>query len=1045
MTCLRFICSLIVASAAASLLHAQDVQFNRDIRPILSDNCYACHGPDGNQRQAGLRLDLPDEAEYVLAGGAESELVQRIFSTDPDLVMPPAGHRKKLTPGQKQQLKRWIGQGAGYQPHWAWIPPQLTDTPPTRDTGWPINFIDHYVLRQLERHDLGPSPEADPVTLVRRLYFDLTGLPPTPQQADAFAAEFVAAGNADAWEKQVDALLASPHFGERLAIYWLDLVRYADSVGYHGDQEVSVSPYRDYVIEAFNGNLPFDQFTREQLAGDLLPQPTLAQRIASGYNRLGMMSAEGGVQPEEYLTKYAADRVRTTASVWLGVTLGCAECHDHKFDPFTSRDFYSFAAFFADIKERGLYSGANQSGDWGPQVEVPDAELPALLEPLDREIQQLTASMTAPAGVLQAEQARWESDLRSGVTPWSILRPATVQTAGQTEYRILDDHSILMTGSRNDTDCYLTVAQLTAGIHTGLRLEALPDESLPGNGPGRANNGNFVVTQFVLLPDDRTAEMEMLKRRVGDWPDDLAEDVIAVDQATATAEQEGAANHPYGKWTAASVIDRDLHGPKWGWAILPDTGKAHELVVKFAEPWVLEQPRKVTLVLQQYHGAGGHVLGRFRFSVTGKGEPGVDPFRSLPGEIGELVRTDTAQRTAEQAGQLAAFYHSIAPRFQETRQQIAELQDRRQQLVARHTRTSLVTVSVPPREMRVLPRGNWMDRSGPVVMPRFPASLDVSQPSNRLTRLDLADWIVAPDHPLTARVFVNRLWKLYFGAGLSRSLDDLGSQGQWPTHPELLDRLAIEFVESCWDIKHMVRTIVTSRTYRQASRPTTQLQELDPENRWLARQARFRHDAEILRDNALAVSGLLVREIGGRSVKPYQPAGLYRHLNFPKREYRADTGRQQFRRGLYTHWQRQFLHPAMKAFDAPAREECTCQRPQSNTPIGALVLLNDPSYVEAARKLAERVLHEDAEDTASRVREMFRLALSRGPDAREVAILVDLHDRHRRHYASQTADAEALVGTGISPSPADLPVEDVAAWASVARAIMNLHEFVTRN
>jgi len=1042
-------CQLGLLFGSAGVSKEVPVEFNRDIRPILADNCYACHGPDENQRQADLRLDLQAEV-FADRGGYSvivpgkpglSELLQRITSTDPDEVMPPADHRKKLTESEKQLLKRWVEEGAKWQQHWAWKPAKRTTTAHASDkTG---NYIEQQIGARLAVAGLDSAPPADKIVLLRRLYFDLIGLPPTPEQVDAYLAD----QSPDAYEKQVDQLLASPHYGERMAIFWLDQVRYADTVGYHGDQDVSVSPYRDYVIDSFNSNRSFDQFTREQIAGDLLPSATLEQQIASGYNRLGMMSAEGGVQPEEYLTKYAADRVRTTASVWLGVTLGCAECHDHKFDPFTAKDFYSFAAFFADIKEKGLYSGSNTSGIWGSQIDVPDDELAKLIEPLDKQIAELKESMQSQKDSLSSEHVQWESDIRSKVFAWDRLRPVDVRTYHQTAHQVLDDESVLMTGPVTDEDCYLLTLQLPAGTHRALRLEVLPDKKLPNQGPGRAGNGNFVVTQLRVVQGDHRERMEELKKVVDSWPEELAEVDLELVNATATFEQADNGANPYKKWSAASAIDRDKHGPTFGWAVMPQNGQKNEWVAQFAQPLELSEPETLTIVLHQYHGAGNHVLGRFRISSTANADATADPFKSLPAKVKQLVGTDPADRTDSQNQVVQDYYFSIAPALEPIRQQIAELEKQREQITKAHTRTSLVTVAVPPREMRVLPRGNWMDKTGDVVVPEIPALFgSLKNPDGRrLNRLDLANWIVSADNPLTARVFVNRLWKLYFGTGLSKVLDDLGAQGEAPSHPELLDLLAQDFVDSDWNVKAMVRKLVTSQTYRQSSAERTGLDELDPYNRLLARQSRYRLEAELIRDNALSVSGLLVTEIGGRSAKPYQPAGLYRHLNFPARKYVADAGENQFRRGLYTHWQRQFLHPAMKAFDAPSREECSCERPRSNTPVGALVMLNDPSFVEAARNLAELVMRSDATDAEGRVDMMFRRALSRYPSPAERDVLTSLLQSHLSHYQANPDQAALIVQTGVSPVPDDLSKPELAAWTSVARALMNLHEFVTRN
>ncbi len=778
--CAFLLSALTLLAVVADRAAAQNgpVEYNRDVRPILSNHCFVCHGPDSNLRKAKLRLDDEKDAlTKVLVPGKpqESELFKRVSSHDPQEVMPPPKANKPLDKEQIAVLRRWIEQGAKYEKHWSLIPPRRIVPPAVRDKNWPRNPIDDFVLARLEKEGVRPSPEADRRTLMRRLYFDLIGLPPSPAEVDAFIVD----RRPDAYEKVVDRLLTSQHFGERMAMYWLDLVRYADTAGYHSDNQRDVAMYRDWVIGAFNRGLPFDQFTVEQLAGDLLPGATAAQKIASGYNRLLQTTEEGGAQPKEYTAKYAADRVRNVSTVWMGLTMGCCECHDHKFDPFTTREFYKLAAFFADVQERPV----------GRQEQTPI--------------------------------------------------PTPAQAA---------------------------------------RLKQL---------------------------DAKVAEAQ--KRLAG--------------QKAGSAEQAAA--------------KKDL---------------------------------------------------------------------------------DAAQK------EKAVFLKTVP--------------------------STLVTMSGPPRTVRVLPRGNWLDDSGEVVLPDVPAALTSLPPApakKRHDRLDLARWLVAPENPLTARVFVNRLWMLYFGQGLCKTLDDLGAQGAWPTHPELLDWLAVDFRAHGWDVKRAVKQIVLSSTYRQTSKGSAELLARDPYNQLLARQGRFRLDAELVRDNALAVGGLLVLHTGGPSVKPYQPAGYWAYLNFPTREWVNDAGDNQYRRGLYTFWQRTFLHPSLLAFDAPTREECTVERPRSNTPQQALVLLNDPTYVEASRTFAARVLRRGGTDTAARIGYAFREALQRAPTAEEVKVLSDLVMRHRKHYELNSGAAQALLKVGQSPLPADVPAAELAAWTSVTRAILNLHETITRN
>ncbi|MBX3413622.1 MAG: PSD1 domain-containing protein [Pirellulales bacterium] len=781
---LSIVLMLLAGGRVASGDASQPVQFHRDVRPILSNNCFRCHGPDAESREADLRLDTREGLLGESSAGEPivepsdpdaSELYRRLTTEHADERMPPEGSNLVLNERQIATIRDWIAAGAPWQNHWSYEPLVRPELPPGDES----NPIDRFLAARLATEKLAFAPPADPVTLARRLSFDLTGLPPGADDVATFARQ---ASNKD-YHATVERLLASPHYGERMAVYWLDLVRYADSCGYHSDVEQPISPYRDYVIEAFNRNLPFDQFTREQLAGDLLPEPTLAQRVASGYNRLNKTTEEGGAQPGEYLAKSAADRVRTTSGVWLAATLGCAECHDHKYDPLTTRDFYSFAAFFADVQEEAVYS----RGGRAPEMPVP--------------------------------------------TP---------------------------------------------------------------------------------MQQQQTAELE---QQIASLEEQMA--ALAEEQAAARTEHE---------------------------------------------------------------------------------------------------------------------------------KQLARLQKEKKQLEDSYPRT-MITVSVEPREMRILPRGNWLDNTGDVVEPAIPAFLASQALSDgRLTRLDLANWLLARDNPLTARVFVNRLWKLFFGAGLARQLDDFGAQGESPTHPELLDWLAVEFIESGWDVKHLVRLITSSRAYQQSSIPTAELTARDPQNRLLARQGRWRLEAEFIRDTALVHSGLLVREVGGRSVKPYQPEGYWEFLNFPKRTWKADEGANQYRRGLYTHWQRTFLHPSLLAFDAPSREECTAQRAVSNTPQAALALMNDPTYVEAARGFAASIVVKTADQPdADRVDWAWREATSRTPDERERQLLVELLAEGRTRFAEDETAARGLLGVGQAALEEKAPLAELAAWTMVARAILNLHETISRN
>lgn len=1007
------------------------IEFNRDIRPLLSDNCFFCHGPDKNTREADLRLDTLEGLQGTDGGPGAivpgkpdvSELLRRITASDPDLQMPPAKSGKTLTARDIALLKRWIEQGGEFEGHWAFLPIR-NPVEATRQSS-PSTVVDELIGQTLQEQGLQPAPEADRITLIRRLSFDLIGLPPTEQEVELFLAD----RSPDAYEKLVDRLLASPHFGERLAIWWLDLVRYADTVGYHGDQQVSVSPFRDYVIDSFNANKPFDQFTIEQLAGDLFPEPTREHLIASGYNRLGMMSAEGGVQPKEYLAKYIAERVRNASGTWLGITLGCAECHDHKFDPLTTRDFYSFAAFFADIKERGLYSGANRDGNWGPFIKVPSAQQAAELDALDAQLAAVKTELNTPTPALTAAQAIWEQQQ----VPWTPLSPESFSSREGATLKTRDDGAILASGKNPATDSYsLSFASLPANV-TALRLEVLPDDSLPRKGPGRAGNGNFVLSELSVRIKDAAG----------------TETVVPLQNASATYEQTGAAgNNPYGKWAVAAAIDGDEKGATWGWAIMEQVGKPQVAIFETTSDLVLSEGATLTIEMQQNLDNPGHNIGCFRWSVTTAERP-ILATDAPPPELAAILKLPVSERTETQQSELAAYYRTVAPLLEPLRTRLTQLEQQRNTLDEAITST-LITEAVEPRTVRILPRGNWMDDSGEVLSPAFPeilapAAQESTSAASRLTRLDLAQWIVSPENPLTPRVVVNRLWKLYFGAGLSRSLDDLGAQGAWPSHPELLDFLADDLRTHGWDLKRTIKGLVMTRVYRQSSLADAALREVDPYNVWLARQSRYRLEAELVRDNALAVSGLLVKSIGGKSVFPYQPPGYWAYLNFPTREWQNSSGEDLYRRGLYTHWQRQYLHPSLLAFDAPSREECAADRPRSNTPLQSLVLLNDPSYVEAARAFAEVLLREGGATPQERLQFAFRRALSRPATSEELQVLETLLFAHYSQYESDPAAAAAVLKVGAKPVPNDISAAELAAWTSVTRTLLNLHETITRN
>jgi mono/diheme cytochrome c family protein len=979
------------------------VDFNRDIRPIFADTCYQCHGPDKGHRKSGLRLDTREglfaKSGIITAGKPEkSEVYLRLVCEDATDRMPQAASNKTLTNRQIALVKKWIEQGAEYKGHWAYVKPVRPSVPAVEEKGFVRNEADKFVLAKLKEVGLQHAPEADRVTLIRRLSFDLTGLPPTRAEVDAFLAD----RSADAYEKVVDRLLASPHYGERMAMYWLDLVRYADSIGYHSDNPMNVSPYRDHVIKAFNDNQRFDQFTIEQLAGDLLPGSTLDQKVASAYNRLLQTTAEGGAQPNEYIAKYAADRVRNVSTVWLGSTMGCCQCHDHKFDPFSMRDFYSMAAFFADIREPAV--GLREGG-----ITVPSAAQAAELKRLEDALQGARALLEANTPGLAVEQAGWEEDIRDPFRPlsWTILYPEAATSSGGVKLTLERDGMLQAAGTPAANGAYTITSRIYQRGIRAIRLEVLPDASLPSKGPGLAPDGTFVLSDVRVTAGGKPVRLTRARA-------DSSRDSFAVRNA----------------------IDDD---PVSGWSSA--AGESHAAVFEFDAP-LADSETLLTITLDHQSKLAKHWIGRFRLSVTNDPNP-AGPLE-MPGEVTAALAVPLGKRTPAQAQAVASFYRTVvAPEFAPVRARIARLEKERDGFSATITKC-IVTTADEPRVVKILPRGNWLDNSGDVVLPAVPQSLPVLTRKTRLSRLDLAHWIVSPDNPLTARVFVNRLWKLFFAQGLTRTLDDVGSQGDWPTHPELLDWLATEFVARNWDVKAMVRLLVTSGTYRQSAEPTARQKELDPYNRYLARQSRFRLDAEMVRDNALALSGLLNSRIGGASVFPYQPAGYWSALNFPPREWQNDRGDKLYRRGMYTHWQRSFPQPSLVAFDAPSREECTVERPRSNIPQQALVLLNDPTFVEAARVFAERILREGGIAPAERANWSFTEVLSRPPTPEELRVLTDLHARHLAQYSADREAASKLLHTGDHVLPPNSDPAELAAWTSVARVLLNLHETVTR-
>lgn len=1083
-------------AAAESKQPAKHIDFNRSIRPIFSDTCFACHGPDAETRMADLRLDTKDGGAFEKRDGytiivpgdsSKSRLFQKIHSPDDAERMPPAASGLKLTEQQIELIKQWIDEGAHWDSHWAFEPPQRPALPDVKQKVWIRNPIDAFVLARLEQEGLKPAHEADKATILRRLTLDLTGLPPTPQEVDTFLSD----SSPDAYEKRVDQLLASPHYGERMALFWLDLARYSDTHGYHIDSERAMWHWRDWVIRAFNRNMPFDQFAIEQVAGDLLPNPTLDQKVATGFNRNHMINFEGGAIPEEYQNEYVVDRVETTSTAFMALTMGCARCHDHKYDPISQKDFYRFYAFFNNIPEKGL-DGALGNAD--PVVQLPTPEQADKLKTLTTEIARVKEAL--PETAVAGSQAAWEKTALQ-----TIPSPANNRLLAHYEF---DGHLADTAGGHHHG--HTLRGEVTFGDgEVGKAAEFNGETHLAlGNTADLERDRPFSMAAWI----NRVATLEHVDRTIIQKMDSTPAQTgyeLAFDALISIGDMRRG-SHWYIRlvhhWPDDAIqlkSKRRIPMPYYesGWRHLvvnyDGSGKASGLHVyingKLEEMEVLKDSLTGSFRSANPLSIGGTEIGNpFKGSI--------DDLRIYDRQLSELeieqlavhepVRAllATVSKACAEAGPAAdeddsdkdpltlqamvddklfvaknrcraerekirEYYLTWgAPqKFQQLHAELNALEKQKKDL-EKVIPTSMVMKEMPnPRDTYVLKRGDYRAKlekvtaGTPSVLPPLPKGV----PANRLT---LARWLVSPDNPLTARVAVNRFWQLYFGAGLAKTAENFGSQGEPPTHPQLLDWLATEFVHGGWDVKAMQRLIVTSATYRQVSAATPELIEKDPENRLLARGPRFRLPAEVVRDNALATSGLLKPDIGGPSVFPYQPKGLWEEMAFGEiftaQEYTPSHGADLYRRSLYTFWKRTVPPPSLTTFDAPDREKCTARRLLTNTPLQALVLMNDPTYVEAARALASRTLTEVHGSPSQRIQHAFRLATAREPDKMEVKILERQARQELSRYRHDRTAAEALIHIGDSPVDPNLNPSELAAWTMVASTILNLDETITK-
>jgi Protein of unknown function (DUF1549)/Protein of unknown function (DUF1553)/Concanavalin A-like lectin/glucanases superfamily/Planctomycete cytochrome C len=1092
------------------------IDFNRDIRPILSNNCFQCHGPDEGSRMAKLRFDTKEGAfaktgVIVPGDAAKSRLLKRVITTDPDMIMPPPATGHKLTETQIKLLKQWIDEGATWGSHWAFIAPQpigLAALPQVKNKAWVRNPIDAFVLARLEKEGLTPSPEADRATLLRRVSFDLTGLPPTLTELD----DFLNDKSPNAYEKVVDRLLASPRYGERMAFKWLDAARYADTNGYQVDGERTMWRWRDYVIESFNVNKPFDQFVIEQLAGDLLPNSTLEQKIATGFNRNHRLNAEGGIVPEEYRIEYVVDRVDTTSTVFMGLTMGCARCHTHKYDPLTHKEFYQFSAFFNNIDEDGH---SFDQGNAPPLMHAPTREQQSRLAQFDQDVTQSETALKALLSKHAAAQRRWEKSLQPKQqwfpddklivhVPLDENAPAVFNQSDRDYHdkynRGKDDPEVKFeTGWRNGQPRYeasplgtgVTFDQqvyFDGGMHADFRYKST----------SRDYRERFTIAAWVKADNEQAGTI------VSKVSDSAAEVENGVPRAEGyglyvvngklhfnlvfrwgedTLRTETVEKLPLNQWQHVAVVFDGLE--QWERRLrIYVNGTEAKLKFNQRSFFLLMGGSKNTLKV----GAGGGPRFRFKGALddvrlyTRAFDADEVALLANAESLHKIASIAPAERTATQTAKLQrAFLAQAAPvDLRQAVQQFVSLKQQRQAFID-DLPTTMVMAELPtPRPAHLLRRGAYdapaeqVERAVPAVLPPMPSDL----PRNRL---GLARWLTSKEHPLTARVTVNRFWQMLFGVGLVKTAEDFGAQGELPSHPELLDWLAVEFMNGeevrprprgqlsnsttlnatdevakparegagapRWDVKALLKTIVMSATYRQSSQRNPQFEDL--ENRLLARGPRTRLSVEMIRDQALLVSGLLVEKLGGPSVKPYQPEGIYKDMGFGGLTgYDQAKGEGLWRRSLYTYWKRTLLSPTMSAFDASTREFCTVKETRTNTPLQSLNLMNDVTYIEAARLLAERMLVEggpkNSDDAATRLAWGFRVVTSRLPSAAEQQVLLRNLQKQQTYFAAQPDEARKLLTTGERRNRAKLPANEVAAYAMVASLLLNTDEAITK-
>ena len=1027
---ISFCLSVMVLSLSGLSSSAADrpLNFARDIRPILSHNCFKCHGPDEKERKAGLRLDIAEGGTAKLASGTtavvagkidESELIARVLSQDPNEQMPPPASGKKVTPAQIELLKRWIAEGGTWSKHWAFIPATVPAPPVVKNEAWIKNEIDRFVLSRLDAEGLIPTKPADKITLIRRVTFDLTGLPPTPAEVDAFLAD----QDPNAYSKVVDRLLQSARYGEHMTRVWLDAARYGDTHGLHFDNERSLWPYRDWVIKAFNSNKHFDEFTVEQIAGDLLPNPTLEQQIGSGFNRNNVSTSEGGSINEEVLVRYAIDRVEAVSTVFLGMTLGCAVCHDHKFDPITQKEFYQLFAFYNGVADAAMDGNALSPP---PIIKTSTEEQKAKLVEFDKQIAE--AQKKVADELAKVEYTEPADAATTSLDPKEFVwfdddPPAGAKLEGNTEWKFVNKADFaVFSGEKASTR---TATDLSQHFFTGATSTL------------KVGEGDKLFAYVYLDPANPPKEV-MLQFNDGAWEHRAywGENVIPWGADNTAARFAAGPLPKVGEWVRleieAAKVGLNPGAAINGWAFTQHAGTVH---------W--DKAGIVTRTPQ----AGQSFESLAQWVAYEKAQTK----STLPQPVQDVIKVEADKRNDDQKKVLRNHflenvYAKTKPVFEPLKKQVADLQKVKTDYDNAIPTTLVMADMAQARETFMLIRGAY-DKKGDKVTAGVPAIFPPIPKDAPLNRLGLAKWLVDPSHPMTSRVTINRFWQQLFGQGIVKTSEDFGAQGQWPTHPELLDWLSTEFIRTGWDVKVLMKLMVMSNTYQQSSQVTPELLQRDPGNELLARGPRFRLDAEVIRDTALAGSGLLIEKVGGKSVRPYQPDGLWEAVSFVgsnTQNFKADQGEGLYRRSMYTFWKRTSPPPGMTTFDAPSRENCTVRRSRTNTPLQALALMNDKQYVEASRALAQRMMLEGGTTPEQRLTHAYRIVTARPPTADELSVLVPLYQAQLAAYQTDKDGAAKLLGYGDSKRNETLDVSELAAWTMMANLVMNLDEAVTK-